>query len=89
MQLLFCEFSGLLVGGTLLQHKDIHMRTSPGGITKTELDHKLIIVIINKKWRSLQCVRVYTCADYESSHKLVVGEIKNVTEDEKEEGSTI
>ena len=71
----FCEFNGLLVGGTLFQHKDIHKVTwiSPDGNTKAQLDH----IIINRKWKSsLQDVRVYTGADCGSDHNLVIGEIK-------------
>ena len=44
----FSELNGLLVGGTLFQHKDVHKRiwTSPDGNTKAQLDH---IIIANGK----------------------------------------
>ena len=71
----FCELNGLIVGGTIFQHKDIHKITwnSPDKVTKPQIDH----ILINGKWKSsLQDVRVYTGADCGSDHNMVVAEIK-------------
>ena len=68
----FCEHNGLVVGGTLFKHKDIHKATwtSPDGNTKPQIDH----IIINGKWRSsLQDVRACRGADCASDHTLVLG----------------
>ena len=68
----FCEHNGLVVGGTLFKHKDIHKMTwtSPDGNTKPQIDH----IIINGKWRSsLQDVRACRGADCASDHTLVIG----------------
>jgi hypothetical protein len=57
---LFCDFcatNGLVIGGTLFQHKTVHKVTwsSPDGRTENQIDH----VAISRKWRSsLQDVRV-------------------------------
>ena len=70
----FCEHNGLVVGGTLFKHKDIHKATwtSPDGNTKPQIDH----IIINGKWRSsLQDVRACRGADCASDHTLVLGVI--------------
>ena len=70
----FCEHNGLVVGGTLFKHKDIHKATwtSPDGKTKPQLDH----IIINGKWRSsLQDVKACRGADCASDHTLVLGVI--------------
>ena len=70
----FCEHNGLVVGGTLVKHKDIHKATwtSPDGNTKPQIDH----IIINGKWRSsLQDVRACRGADCASDHTLVLGVI--------------
>ena len=70
----FCEHNGLVVGGTLFKHKDIHKATwtSPDGNTKPQLDH----IIINGKWRSsLQDVKACRGADCASDHTLVLGVI--------------
>ena len=67
-----CEHNGLVVGGTLFRHKDIHKVTwtSPDGNTKPQIDH----IMINGKWRSsLQDVRAYRGADCASDHMLVIG----------------
>jgi len=55
----------------LFQHRNIHKTTwtSPGGATRSQIDH----ILINGKWRSsLQDVRAYRGADVASDHNLLV-----------------
>ena len=71
----FCGENGMVIGGTLFQHKKIHKMTwkSPDGRTENQIDH----ILINNKWRnSLQDVRVKRGADIGSDHYLLVGKIK-------------
>jgi hypothetical protein len=71
----FCLDSGLVVGGTLFQHREIHKLTwrSPGGDTINQIDH----ITINGRWRrSLRDVRVWRGADVFSDHLLVVGSLR-------------
>ena len=68
----FCDHNGLVVGGTLFKHRDIHKTTwtSPDGNTKPQIDH----IIINGKWRSsLQDVKACRGADCASDHTLLLG----------------
>ena len=71
----FCLNNGLIIGGTVFPHKDVHKLTwtSPDGHTVNQIDH----MIINQKWRrSLRDVRVYRGADANSDHYLVIGQVK-------------
>ena len=70
-----CSSNGLVIGGTLFKHKDIHKITwySPNNRDKNQIDH----VIINGKWRrSLLDTRSYRGADVNSDHCLVVARLK-------------
>ncbi|KAL9969739.1 hypothetical protein ACROYT_G021994 [Oculina patagonica] len=65
-----CGMNNLVIGGTLLPHKDIHKISwnSPNRRDKSQIDH----LLINGKWRrSLQDVRVRRGADVGSDHHLV------------------
>ena len=68
-----CVESRLVIGGTLVMHRDIHKTTwrSPDQRTVSQIDH----VIINQKWRSLQDVKAYRGADIGSDHVLVVATV--------------
>ena len=71
-----CSSNGLVIGGTLFKHKDIHKITwySPNNRDKNQIDH----VIINGKWRrSLLDTRFYRGADVNSDHCLVVASLKS------------
>ena len=71
----FCSFNDLIIGGTLLPHKNIHKTTwiSPDGKTENQSDH----ITISRKWRrSLHDVRVKPGADAASDHHLVVAVLK-------------
>ena len=71
----FCGNNNLVIGGTLLQHKEIHKLTwvSPGGRDKNQIDH----IAISGKWkRSLQDVKVKRGANVGSDHHLVAANIK-------------
>ena len=65
----------LVIGGTVLPHKDCHKVTwvSPDHKTENQIDH----VAIGRKWRrSLLDVRNERGADIGSDHHLVVGKFK-------------
>ena len=69
-----CVESRLVIGGTLIMHRDIHKTTwrSPDQRTISQIDH----VIINQKWRrSLQNVKANRGADIGSDHVLVVASV--------------
>ena len=70
-----CAMNGLMIGGTLFQHKAIHKATwvSPDNTTENQIDH----VCISRKFKgSLQDVRVMRGADAYTDHHLVVARIK-------------
>uniref|UniRef100_A0A8C7WPA4 Endonuclease/exonuclease/phosphatase domain-containing protein n=1 Tax=Oryzias sinensis TaxID=183150 RepID=A0A8C7WPA4_9TELE len=71
----FCNTNNLVVGGTLLPHRDIHQLTwySPNDRDKNQIDH----MMINGIWRrSLIDVRVKRGADVGSDRQLVTAMIK-------------
>ena len=71
----FCLNNNYVVGGTFLQHKEIHKLTwkSPDGRTVNQIDH----VVINNKWRrSLKDVHTCRGAYAGSDHYLVVSRLK-------------
>ena len=71
----FCAENGMVVGGTLFQHKTIDKFTwtSPDGNTHNQIDH----VLINRKWRkSLLDVRAFRGADLGSDQELVIAKIQ-------------
>ena len=52
----FCQENGLVIGGTLFRHKEVHVYTweSPGGRARNQIDH----VLVRGKWiNSVQDVR--------------------------------
>ena len=66
-----CLENGLVIGGTIFQHKTIHKLTwvSPDGRTSNQIDH----IAINQKWRrSMKDVRAVRGADAGSDHHLVL-----------------
>ena len=66
-----CLENGLVIGGTVFQHKDIHKSTwlSPDGRTSNQIDH----IAISRKWRrSMTDVRAIRGADAGSDHNLVL-----------------
>ena len=70
-----CSTNGLVIGGTIFKHKDIHKITwnSPNGRDKNQIDH----IIINGKWRrSLLDTRAYRGADVNSDHHLVAAKLQ-------------
>ena len=70
-----CLENGLVIGGTIFQHKTIHKLTwvSPDGRTSNRIDH----IAINQKWRSsMKYVRAIRGADASSDHYLVLCRIQ-------------
>ena len=64
-----CINSGLKIGNTFFQHKDIHKKTglSPDSKTRNKIDY----ICINNRWRSsLSIVRVFRGADVSTDHLL-------------------
>jgi hypothetical protein len=71
----FFSHNGLVIGGTLYIHKNMHKETwtSPDSHTRNQIDH----ISILSKWRKLLLnVREYRWADIDSDHHLVIGEVK-------------
>ena len=71
----FCLMNGILIGGSLFQHKDIHKQTwiSSDGLVSYEIDY----LRTNKNFRSfLRDVPVYRGADINSDHYLCVAKIQ-------------
>ena len=70
-----CMENGMVIGGTVFQHKDIHKLTwiSPDGRTRNQIDH----IAINQKWRgSMTDVRALRGADVGSDHLPVLCKIR-------------
>ncbi|CAG2222390.1 unnamed protein product [Mytilus edulis] len=70
-----CSTNGLVIGGTLFKHKDIHKITwnSPNNRDKNQIDH----IIIDGKWRrSLLDKRAFRGADVNSDHHLVIAKLQ-------------
>ena len=71
----FCATNGLIIGGSLFPHKDIHKATwrSPDGRTENQIDH----IAISRKWkRNIQDTRVMRSADIGSDHHLLVSTVR-------------
>ena len=72
----FCDEAGLVVGGTMFPHRDIHKGTwrSPNLMYVNQIDH----IIISRRHKSfLQDVRAYRGADIgQTDHYLLIGKIK-------------
>ena len=71
----YCSGNQFKVGCSLLQHKKIQIGTwrSPNGKTVNQIDH----ICYQRGWASLfQDVRVYTGADIDSDHYMVVATLK-------------
>jgi hypothetical protein len=67
--------NGLVIGGTLFKHKDIHKITwnSPNNRDKNQINH----IITNGKWRrSLLDTRAYRGADVNSDHHLIIAKLQ-------------
>ena len=71
----FCMTYDLVVGGTLLPHREIHKVTwcSPNGRDKNQIDH---LMINGTKRRSLQHFSVRRGAEIGSDHHLVKANLK-------------
>jgi len=70
-----CTNYDLIIGGSLVPHKDIHKATwvAPNHRTVNQIDH----MTISKKWRrSLLDARSYRGVDVASDHHLVVALLK-------------
>ncbi|XP_039403554.1 uncharacterized protein LOC120409474, partial [Mauremys reevesii] len=70
-----CLENGLVIGGTIFQHKTIHKLTwiSPDGKTRNQIDH----IVINRKWRgSLLDTRVSRSADVGGDHHRVLSKLQ-------------
>ena len=70
-----CLENGLVIGGTIFQHKSIHKLTwiSPDGRTRNQIDH----IAINQKWRgSMMDVKTLRGADVGSDHSPVLCKIR-------------
>ncbi|XP_078581995.1 uncharacterized protein LOC144865280 [Branchiostoma floridae x Branchiostoma japonicum] len=66
-----CMENGLVIGGTIFKHKNIHKLSwvSPDGRTSNQIDH----ICINRKWRkSLRDVKAIRGADASSDHHLML-----------------
>ena len=64
-----------MIGGTIFQHKRIHIETwiSPDGRTRNQIDH----MAISHRWRtSLQDVKVIRGANIDSDHQLVLYKLR-------------
>jgi len=71
----FCSASGLKIGGSLFQHKQIHKGTwrSPDGNTVNQIDH----MCLSRRWiSSLQDVWAYRGADVASDHYMIVANLR-------------
>ena len=69
-----CLENGLVIGGTIFQHKTIHKLSciSPYGKTSNQIDH----IAINQTWRrSLRDVKAIRGADASSDHHLMLGRL--------------
>ena len=70
-----CANHGLVIGGSVFQHRRIHKVTwvSPDHRTENQIDH----ICISKRFRrSMADVRAYRGADVGSDHHLVIGRFK-------------
>ena len=70
-----CTLYGLVIGGSLFEHPNIHKGTwkSPDGRTVTQIDH----ICVSSRWKSsLLDVRSYRGADIGSDHYLVGGRFR-------------
>eukprot|EP00116_Pleurobrachia_bachei_P002363 sb/3462625/ len=70
-----CTLYGLVIGGSLFEHLNIHKGTwkSPDGRTVTQIDH----ICVSSRWKSsLLDVRSYRGADIGSDHYLVGGRFR-------------
>ena len=71
----FCVANQLVIGGTMLEHKDVHKGTwrSPNGKTVNQIDH----ICVSKRFiGSLLDVKVCRGADIGSDHYLVRGQLR-------------